>query len=105
MRTHPNPLLSAGVIAGAAFGLADAMYQVIGEARDRRRFPPPGELVDVGDRRLHLWRAGEGGPAVVVAPSLGEPGHEWAEIQRSLAEHTTVALYDRAGLGWNDPGP
>jgi pimeloyl-ACP methyl ester carboxylesterase len=36
---------------------------------------------------------------------LGEPGHGWAEIQRYLAQHTTVVLYDRAGLGWSDPGP
>ncbi len=66
---------------------------------------PPGELVDIGGRRLHLWREGEGGPTVVVAPSLAEPGHGWAEVQRHLAERTTVVLYDRAGLGWSDPGP
>jgi pimeloyl-ACP methyl ester carboxylesterase len=91
-----------GLLAG---GLASAGYQALGEARDRRRFPPPGELVAIDGRRLHLWRAGEGRPAVVVATSLGEPGHGWAAIQRHLAQHTTVVLYDRAGLGWSDPGP
>lgn len=86
-------------------GVASGAYQIVGEARDRRRYPPPGELVDIGGRRLHLLRAGEGGPAVVIASSLGETGVGWAEIQRRLAEHTTVIAYDRAGLGWSDPGP
>jgi pimeloyl-ACP methyl ester carboxylesterase len=95
----------AGVLGLALGGLASAAYQALADARDRRRYPPPGELVNIDGRRLHLWRAGEGGPAVVVAPSLGEPGHGWAEVQRLLAQYTTVITYDRAGLGWSDPGP
>lgn len=102
MRTRQ---LVRGALCLAAAGLASAIYQTVASTRDRRRYPPPGELVDIGGRCLHLWRAGEGSPAVVVAPSLGEPGDGWAEIQRRLAQHTTVVLYDRAGLGWSDPGP
>jgi pimeloyl-ACP methyl ester carboxylesterase len=103
MRTRQ--LVRVGAFCLAAAGLASATYQTVASARDRRRYPPPGELVDIGGRRLHLWRAGESSPAVVVAPSLGEPGYGWAEIQRRLAQHATVVLYDRAGLGWSDPGP
>ncbi len=102
---HTRRFVRAGGFCLAAAGLASATYQAITTARDRRRYPPPGESVDIGGRRLHLWRAGEGSPAMVVAPSLGEPGYGWAEIQRCLAKHTTVVTYDRAGLGWSDPGP
>jgi pimeloyl-ACP methyl ester carboxylesterase len=105
MRTRPRALACTGLFGLLVGGLGSATYQLLGEARDRRRFPPPGELVDVGGRRVHLWRAGQGSPAVVVATSLGEPGHGWAEMQRRLAQHTTVVVYDRAGLGWSDPGP
>jgi pimeloyl-ACP methyl ester carboxylesterase len=105
MQTCPRALACTGIGGLLAGGLASAAYQALGEARDRRRFPPPGELVDLGGRRLHLWRAGQGRPAVVIATSLGEPGHGWADMQRRLAQHTTVVLYDRAGLGWSDPGP
>jgi len=42
---------------------------------------------------------------VVIVTFLGEPGHGWAELQRRLAQHTTVVLYDRAGLGRSDEGP
>jgi pimeloyl-ACP methyl ester carboxylesterase len=105
MPIRPRVLACTGLFGLLAGGLVSATYQLLGEARDRRRFPPPGELVDVGGRRLHLWRAGEGSPAVVIVTSLGEPGHGWADVQRRLAQHTTVVAYDRAGLGWSDPGP
>jgi pimeloyl-ACP methyl ester carboxylesterase len=105
MQIRPSALARAGILGLLTGWLASATYQVLGEARDRRRFPPPGELIDIGGRRLHLWRAGEGSPAVVIATSLGAPGHGWVEMQRRLAQHTTVVLYDRAGLGWSDPGP
>jgi pimeloyl-ACP methyl ester carboxylesterase len=98
-------LVRAAALGLAVGGLASAAYQILSDQRDLRRYPPLGELVDIGGRRLHLMRAGGGTPAVVVATSLGEPGHGWAEIQRHLAQHTTVVLYDRAGLGWSDPGP
>lgn len=86
-------------------GLASAAYQMYGSARDRRCYPPPGELVDIGGRRLHLWSTGDGSPAVVIVAALGSPGLEWVSVQRELARHTTVCTYDRAGLGWSDPGP
>jgi pimeloyl-ACP methyl ester carboxylesterase len=105
MQIRPRVLACTGLFGLLVGGLASAAYQALGEARDRRRFPPPGELVDIDGRRLHLWRAGQGSPAVVVATSLGEPGHGWADMQRRLARHTTVVVYDRAGLGWSDPGP
>ncbi|HEY2764998.1 MAG TPA: alpha/beta fold hydrolase [Pseudonocardiaceae bacterium] len=86
-------------------GLAGAAYQVAGEARDRRRLPPPGELVDVGGRRLHLWREGTGTPAVIVVAALSTACLEWRTVQQQLARDTSVYLYDRAGLGWSNPGP
>ena len=42
------------------------IFQAIGTARDARRFPPPGRLVDIGGHRLHIYSMGEGTPAVVM---------------------------------------
>ncbi|MFC0557110.1 alpha/beta fold hydrolase [Planotetraspora thailandica] len=94
--------LVVGAIAGAA---ASALYQARGTRRDRRRFPPPGRMVDVGGRRIHLWTAGTGSPTVVIVPGLGEPGLNWAALLPDLAAESSVVLYDRAGLGWSDPFP
>jgi pimeloyl-ACP methyl ester carboxylesterase len=92
--------ITAGVTAA---GIASAAYQRAAGAADRRRFPPPGRLVDVGGRRLHLLAMGEGTPAVVIVPALGSNVLEWVRVLRGASSETTVCAYDRAGLGWSDP--
>ncbi len=81
------------------------IYQSAAEARDRRRFPPPGRLVDVGGRRLHLTEDGTGSPAVVIMPALGGNVLEWMHVQRELAPEIRVCVADRAGIGWSDLPP
>ena len=97
--------LIRGVVASGAVGMASAVYQVAAEARDRRRFPPPGRLADVGGRFLHLLEAGTGSPAVVIVPAIGGNVLDWLAFQRELARDMRVCVYDRAGFGWSDPPP
>jgi pimeloyl-ACP methyl ester carboxylesterase len=92
------------VTAVGAAAVASSAYQRVGEARDRKRFPPPGRLVDVGGRRLHVWPVDGDGPTLVAVPALGGPGLDWMRIRRAAAP-LPVCIYDRAGLGWSDPGP
>jgi pimeloyl-ACP methyl ester carboxylesterase len=68
-------------------------------------YPPPGRLVDIGGRRLHLYCTGEGSPTVVLLAGGGAFSIDWAVVQPKLAQHTRVCSYDRAGLAWSDPGP
>jgi len=55
--------------------LASAAYQSYGMALDRRRYPPPGDLVDVGGRKLHLLMSPGAGPPLVIVAALGDPRH------------------------------
>lgn len=93
----------------AVLSTASAAYQRLAERRDARRFPPPGELVDIGGRRLHVFRSGSSAPAVIVLPAMGTPAIEWIRVHRAVAERTDaqVVLVDRAGIGWSeaDHGP
>jgi pimeloyl-ACP methyl ester carboxylesterase len=101
--TPAKRLAVRGVVAAVALGVASAAYQQISDARDRRRFPPPGRLVDIGGRRLHLLEAGEGAPTVVIVPAVGGGVLEWLPIVRQVADTARVCVYDRAGIGWSDP--
>ncbi len=57
------PLLVALVIG--------AIYQAIATEIDQRAaFPGPGEMVDVGEHRLHLSCLGQGSPTVVLDGGL-----------------------------------
>jgi pimeloyl-ACP methyl ester carboxylesterase len=96
-------LATRAAVAIAAAGIASAAYQHAADAADRRRYPPPGRLVDVGGRRLHLLALGVGTPAVVIVPALGSNVLEWVRVLRGASAETTVCAYDRAGLGWSDP--
>ncbi len=85
--------------------LAGLIFQAIGSARDARRFPPPGQLVDVGGHRLHIYRMGEGTPAVVMDSGFPASSLSWTFVQPAVARFTQAYSYDRAGLGWSDAGP
>jgi pimeloyl-ACP methyl ester carboxylesterase len=79
------------------------LYQVLGTARDRRRFPLPGRLVDIGGPRLHLRESGAGLPAIILEAGIAASCLNWTSVQAELARFTRVCSYDRAGLGWSDP--
>ncbi|MBI1277581.1 MAG: alpha/beta fold hydrolase [Anaerolineaceae bacterium] len=91
------------IIGAAAAGF---VYQTIATQRDKRRFPPPGKLVDIGGRRLHLNLMGESmdGPTVILEAGMASYSANWVWVQQELAKETQVIAYDRAGLGWSDPG-
>jgi pimeloyl-ACP methyl ester carboxylesterase len=69
------------------------------------RYPPPGQLIDVGGFRLHLHCAGEGSPTVVLDAALGGSSVSWSWIQPEIAKATRVCAYDRGGFGWSDAAP
>jgi pimeloyl-ACP methyl ester carboxylesterase len=61
--------------------------------------------VDIGGYRLHLWCTGDGAPAVILDTGLGGSTADWGFVQPDVARFTRVCSYDRAGLGYSDPGP
>jgi len=83
-------------------------YQALSTQADRNKYPAPGQLIDVGGYRLHLYCLGDkndGSPTVILEPGLGGSSPTWAWIQPEVAKVTRVCSYDRAGLGWSDPAP
>ena len=94
--------LLALIVLLAASG---ATYEAIMANGDTRRYPPPGQLVDVGGYRMHLHCVGQGSPTVVLDAGLGAFSLDWGAIQPQIASSTRVCAYDRAGLGWSEPGP
>lgn len=96
-------LLVAGLLL--LLPLLGLAFQAIGAALDARRFPPLGQRIEVGGRRLHLCSTGEGSPTVVLDSGLPGTCLSWWHVQPEVAKFARVVSYDRAGLGWSDPGP
>jgi pimeloyl-ACP methyl ester carboxylesterase len=98
--------IALGILAILLFLIvAGAVYQWFASATDRRAYPPPGQLVDVGGHRLHIICAGEGSPTVIL-DALGDGASpQWGWVQPAVAKMTRVCAYDRAGRGWSEAGP
>ena len=70
------------------------------------RFPPPGKMVDIGGRRLHLQCRGADTKPVVVFENGAFATTVWYRAAfDEVAKIARVCMYDRAGLGWSDPVP
>ena len=86
--------------------IVGAIYQAIATARDKRNFPPPGQLIDTGGHRLHLHVTGTdtGKPTVILEAGMASFSSNFVWVQQELEQTTRVVAYDRSGLGWSDPG-
>ena len=93
-------ILCAGLISAVAGAL---LYQRVGSAADRRAYPPPGRLLNVGGPRMHLMESGVGTPVVVLESGIAASCLNWTNIHSEIARFTRVCSYDRASLGWSDP--
>jgi len=98
-------LLALGLVAL----LAQGCLAPTGPMTDAgQRQPPRGRYVDIGGRSLRIVCAGPQGPGPTVVLEAGAFGFsaDWAEVQDRLADQgVRSCAYDRAGLGYSDPGP
>jgi pimeloyl-ACP methyl ester carboxylesterase len=84
--------------------LVGAIYEALGRRSAAKRFPPPGQLVDIGGRKMHIDCRGTGSPTVVFESGLGSGGSvDWTLVHDKIAGFTRACAYDRAGIMWSDP--
>jgi pimeloyl-ACP methyl ester carboxylesterase len=98
-------LLRAGLalfVIVLLMGVCGLVYQATGAAGDAQNFPPPGQLVAVGDLQMHLHCSGSGLPTVILESMAGSNSMEWGWIQPEVSQFTRVCAYDRAGIRWSD---
>jgi pimeloyl-ACP methyl ester carboxylesterase len=94
---------ACGFVVLVAF--AGGVYEWITTRKELAATPPPGRLVDIGGHRLHIWCTGDGAPSVILESGLGGSSVDWGFVQPEVAGFTRVCSYDRAGMGYSDPGP
>ena len=102
-RTRRVFLIATGVLLVLA--AAGALYQSVSVRREAGRFPPPGRLVDIGGRRLHLLCIGDGPSTVIFDPSGFGNALSASIARQQISAYARVCSYDRMGTGWSDPGP
>jgi pimeloyl-ACP methyl ester carboxylesterase len=98
-------ILTWGLASIFVLTTAGMLYQTASAETDRRTFPAPGHLIDVGGFKMHISCMGEGSPTVVLETLAGGTSSYWGRVQPELAKATRVCVYDRAGRGWSEPDP
>ena len=88
-----------------ALPLVGLVYEAYADGTAAIEFPPPGMLVDIGGRRLHLICVGDERPTVLFEASGWGTALSSARVREAIAGRATVCSYDRSGNGWSDPGP
>ena len=92
-------------IAVLVLAIAGTIYQTAATEADKRNFPPPGNLIDVGGFKMHIDCEGEGSPTVILEAMSGGVSPQWGWIQPEVQKETRVCAYDRAGFGWSESDP
>ncbi len=82
-----------------------ATYQAAANYLDRRDYMPPGQMVDVGGYKLHIYCQGEGEPTIILDSMADGSSANWGWVQPEMARTNRTCAYDRAGFGWSEPGP
>ena len=70
---------------------------------DLKKELPPGELINVNGRMVHVQRGGIGSPTVVFESALFGNSLSFARVQPEISKITSTLSYDRAGLGYSEP--
>src|SRR5690606_11878578 len=56
-------------------------------------------------RRLNFRCSGQGSPTVILEGGYGATSLAWGRVRAVIEKTNRVCTYDRAGLGFSDPGP
>jgi pimeloyl-ACP methyl ester carboxylesterase len=99
---------SASVFASLCFGMASVTAADAPPTPDVSMdiYAAPAQRVDIGGgRQLNLRCSGAGSPTVILEVGQGMTSMSWRKLQPLLAARTRTCSYDRAGLGFSDPGP
>jgi pimeloyl-ACP methyl ester carboxylesterase len=102
LRSRTRRWLLYPVLAVLTLASAGGGYETVRESIDASTYPMPGQLVDVGGHRLHLYCTGSGSPTVVLEPGQGGTSSDLGWVAPAVARDSRVCVYDRAGRGWSD---
>jgi pimeloyl-ACP methyl ester carboxylesterase len=96
-------VLSLGLAAGAvAGGFAVDRRAGANEAAAEAAFPPTGQFVTVGGKRVHAHVEGTGPDLILIHGASSHTRDFTFSLVGKLADRFRVIAFDRPGLGWSE---
>ena len=81
------------------------IYEQASEYIDTKILKAPGQMVQVGDHKMHIYCTGEninGSTTVILEAGGGDNYTSWHRVQPDISQYTKVCSYDRSGLGFSE---
>ena len=81
------------------------IYQFLSNRTSKKRYPQPGELIEVRGHKMHMYGKGNGEPTIVLTSGWGESCalSTLHGVFEGLSKETRTLIYDRPGYGWSEP--
>ena len=104
----PNKFLKVLKWIGIGFViliLIGFVYEQISEYIDSKTLRAPGQMIQVGDHKMHIYCTGEnknGSQTVILEAGGGDNYTGWHRVQPEVSKSTKVCSYDRSGLGFSE---
>jgi len=105
MKTKILRIISKIALVLVLLVLGTGIAGAVAKSNLAKKYPAPGQLVDVGGYKLHINCVGQGDPTVILEAGIGDYSLNWAYVQPEIAKSTRVCSYDRAGYGWSEASP
>lgn len=71
---------------------------------EQATYEPPGDLIEVDGKKMHVYSQGEGNHTILLMPGLGTaaPVLDFEPLIDELAETNKVVVVEPFGYGWSD---
>lgn len=71
---------------------------------EQATYEPPGELIEVDGKKMHVYSKGQGDHTILLMPGLGTaaPVLDFEPLIDKLAETNKVVVVESFGYGWSD---
>ena len=68
------------------------------------RFPPPGKVVEVNEKGMHVYTQGDGDLTLVFMAGHGtsNPALDFKPLWMQLADEYRIAVVEKSGYGWSE---
>ena len=72
--------------------------------KEAEEYPPPGKMVDVNDKKLHVYTEGNGDSTLVFMAGHGTncPALDFKPLWIRLTDEYRIAVIEKAGYGWSE---
>lgn len=94
-----------GLLVLAAVGVTTlALYHRHQLRREAEEYPPPGRMVEVNGRELHVYAEGQGDTTLVFMAGHGtsSPTLDFKPLWQRMADQHRIVVIEKAGYGWSE---